>query len=112
MIDDAPLKYIATVHRVCPSPGVPIAVDSVGYAVQPACGAPSGTKNDAVSTAVATNIDQNERRFRRGKTMSRAPISSGMQKLPNAPMRIGVIAKKIMIVPCIVKSAVYAAGEI
>ena len=27
--------------------------------------------------------------------MSRAPMSSGMQKFPNAPMRIGVIAKKI-----------------
>ena len=38
--------------------------------------------------------------------MSRAPSDSGMQKLPNAPMRIGVTAKKIMMVPCIVKSVV------
>ncbi len=38
--------------------------------------------------------------------MSRAPIMSGMQKFPNAPMRIGVTAKKIMIVPCIVNSDV------
>ena len=44
--------------------------------------------------------------------MSRAPISSGTQKLPKPPIRIGVTAKKIMIVPCIVNSDVYAAGEI
>ena len=31
---------------------------------------------------------------------------SGMQKLPNPPIRIGVTAKKIMIVPCIVNSDV------
>ena len=30
--------------------------------------------------------------FNLGKAMSRAPIMSGMQKLPNAPMSIGVIA--------------------
>ena len=41
-----------------------------------------------------------------GNAMSRAPIMSGMQKLPNAPMRIGVMAKKIMIRPCIVKMRV------
>ncbi len=35
--------------------------------------------------------------------MSRAPIASGMTKLPRAPIRSGVTAKKIMIVPCIVK---------
>ena len=35
--------------------------------------------------------------------MSRAPIISGMQKLPNAPIMIGVMAKKIMMRPCIVK---------
>jgi len=44
--------------------------------------------------------------------MSRAPMSSGIQKLPKPPIRIGVMAKKIMIVPCMVNSAVYAAGEI
>ena len=43
--------------------------------------------------------------------MSRAPISSGTQKFPKPPIRIGVTAKKIMIVPCIVNSDVYAAGE-
>ena len=36
--------------------------------------------------------------------MSRAPIWMGTTKLPNAPIKIGMIAKKIMIVACIVKS--------
>ncbi len=39
-----------------------------------------------------------------GKAMSRAPIWIGTTKFPNAPIRIGMIAKKIMIVACIVKS--------
>ncbi len=41
--------------------------------------------------------------LRRGKAMSRAPIIRGIVKLPKAPMRIGVMAQKIMIRPCIVK---------
>ena len=47
-----------------------------------------------------------------GKAMSRAPIISGMQRLPNAPMRMGVIAQKIMIRPCIVKTLVNVGGVI
>src|SRR5262245_25374225 len=103
---------MATVHSVWPAPGAPIAVDSVAYAVQPACADPSGTKNDDVSTVVAAAIVQNDSMLRRGNAMSRAPISSGTQKLPKPPIRMGVTAKKIMIVPCIVNSDVYAAGEI
>ena len=41
-------------------------------------------KNEAVSIAVAANMVQNDSRFSSGNAMSRAPISSGMQKLPNA----------------------------
>ena len=41
--------------------------------------------------------------FSFGNAMSRAPIKSGMRKLPKVPMRMGVIAKKIMISPCVVK---------
>ncbi len=36
--------------------------------------------------------------------MSRAPIISGIRKLPNAPVRIGMMTKKIITVPCIVNS--------
>ena len=37
--------------------------------------------------------------------MSRAPIISGMVRLPNAPISSGVTAKKIMIRPCMVNTA-------
>jgi hypothetical protein len=53
---------------------------------------------------------QNDKRFKSGNAMSRAPIMSGMQKLPNAPMRIGVMAKKIMMRPCVVNIPPYVAG--
>ncbi len=54
-------------------------------------------------TAPGTAV-QNENMLSVGNAMSRAPIWSGTTKLPNAPIRIGMIAKKIMIVACIVKS--------
>src|ERR1051326_9420627 len=102
---------MATTHSVWATPGAPIAVDSVGYAVHPAAGGPSGVKNDAVRIPVAANMVQKDSMLSTGKAMSRAPISNGTQKLPKPPIRIGVRAKKIMIVPCIVNSAVYAAAE-
>ena len=40
--------------------------------------------------------------LRNGKAMSRAPICSGMRKLPNPPVRAVVSTKKIMMVPCMV----------
>ncbi len=42
--------------------------------------------------------------------MSRAPISSGTRKLPN-PKSIGVANRKIIAVPCMVKSWLYSCGE-
>src|SRR5438046_2743173 len=111
MMVDAPARKIATTHIVWPRPGVPIVVDSVAYVVQPAAAAPMGTKNDAVSTHDDTNMVQNDIMFSVGNTMSRAPMPSGMQKLPNPPIMIGVMAKKIMMVPCMVNNEVYAAGD-
>jgi hypothetical protein len=54
-------------------------------------------------TALEAAMTQKEAMLSHGKIMSRAPIISGMQKLPKAPISTGVIAKKIMIVPCMVK---------
>jgi hypothetical protein len=72
--------------------------------VQPALAEPSSTKNDAAIRPSETAKVQKESMLRRGKAMSRAPIMSGMQKLPKAPIITGVIAKKIMIRPCMVKT--------
>ena len=41
--------------------------------------------------------------LRRGKATSRAPISSGTKKLKNMAL-IGITARKIIVVPCIVNS--------
>ena len=49
---------------------------------------------------------QNDAAFSRGKAMSRAPIISGMVRLPNAPIIMGVIAQKIMIKPWLVNRLV------
>ena len=45
---------------------------------------------------------QKEAMFRRGNAMSAAPTWSGISQFPNTPTRSGMIAKKIMNVPCIV----------
>ena len=51
-------------------------------------------------------MNQYPNMFSFGKAMSGAPIMSGIRKFPNAPVSNGMITKKIMIVPCIVKSMV------
>jgi len=43
--------------------------------------------------------------FMNGKAISRAPIVSGMRKLPNPPDSAVVRTKKIMIEPCMVTTA-------
>ena len=52
----------------------------------------------------AQAVTQNDSMLRSGNAMSRAPIMSGIRKLPKAPARIGMITKKIMIVACIVNA--------
>jgi hypothetical protein len=67
---------------------------------------PVGATHAATATMEAIICVQKESMFSVGNDMSRAPSCSGMQKLPKAPMRMGVTAKKIMMVPCIVNSVV------
>ncbi len=59
----------------------------------------------------ASAATENDSMFRNGNAMSRAPIISGMQKFPNAPARIGMITKKIMIVACMVNAMLYCDGS-
>ncbi len=65
--------------------------------------APAGTKKPAIKVADDNAAVQKESMLSTGKAMSRAPIWSGMSRLPKAPITIGVMAQKIMIVPCMVK---------
>ena len=78
--------------------------ESGAYDVQPAAAWPPSTKNPLSMMRPAENVVQNDSMLRKGKAMSRAPIMSGMQKLPKAPARIGMITKKIMMVACIVNA--------
>ena len=88
-------------QSVCPFGWI---AESGAYDVQPPAAAPPVTKKDQMIITAAGTATQNDIMFSFGKAMSRAPILIGMTKLPNAPIRIGMIAKKIMIVACIVKS--------
>ena len=77
---------------------------SGAYEVHPAPAAPPSTaKLDSIKIAAGT-ASQNEAMLSRGNAMSSAPIWSGMSRLPKTPTRSGMIAKKIMMVPCIVTS--------
>src|SRR5438067_5937644 len=49
---------------------------------------------------------QYENAFSRGNATSRAPIISGTRKFPK-PARIGTITRKIIVVPCIVRTSLY-----
>ena len=49
-------------------------------------------------------MNQYDIMFRNGNAMSRAPIMSGIRKLPNAPVRSGMMTKKIMTEACVLKS--------
>src|SRR5689334_13341072 len=110
MMVAAPVTKSAATTSVCPCPGVPTFVDKGGYVVHPAPAVPSSTRNEATtSTSDRTNV-QNDSMFRNGNAMSCAPIISGMVKFPKQPIMKGVIAKKIMISPCIVKMLWYDAG--
>ena len=53
---------------------------------------------------------QKESMLRVGKAMSSAPSWRGRTKFPKAPKRMGVMAKKTIRLPCMVKSIVYCSG--
>ena len=102
MMVAVPVVKIARTTNVCPQPGVPMFVDSGGYVVQPAPAEPRGTRKLASTITPESANTQNDHMFSFGNAMSRAPIISGMQRLPKQPISPGVIAQKIMIRPCIV----------
>ena len=97
------MTKIAATTSVWPGPGVPTFVESGGYVVQPAPAEPRSVRKEARTSSCERRKVQNEYMFSFGNAMSRAPIMSGMRKLPKQPMSTGVTAKKIMIRPWVVK---------
>ncbi len=79
--------------------------DKGAYDVHPAAAWPKGTKKPASMSTPATAPTQKEIIFRTGNAMSRVPIISGMRKFPKHPTRMGITTKKIMMVACMVNSA-------
>ncbi len=91
-----PIRKIATHHIEVP--GGPCS-DTGGYSVQPASGAPN--KNELNRMIPATGNIQNAARFSQGNATSRAPICSGITKLPKPPVTSGMITIHTIADPCI-----------
>ncbi len=51
-----------------------------------------------------------DRRLIRGNAMSSQPIISGIRKFPKAAISTGMATQKIMMLPCMVTSALYFPG--
>ena len=86
-----------------PKPGIPLAGGlKGGQEVHPLAAVPVGRQNDDNSTTLPWNMAKNDSIFNLGKAMSGTPIWIGIIKFPNAPINKGVMAKKIMNVPCII----------
>ena len=96
IVELIPIRKTAMHHRFVP--GGPCS-EIGGYSVQPASGAP--TRNELNRMTPATGKIQNATRFSQGKATSRAPICSGITKLPKAPVSSGMTTSHTIAEPCI-----------
>src|SRR5947209_4085243 len=111
-MEETPTQIRASSQKIWPWPELGAAGDSkpwpagmvelarVGYEVHPAAGAPPSTKKLLRMDTNAGHMNQYDIMLSAGKAMSLAPIISGMVKLPNAPVRKGMMTKKIMTDAC------------
>ena len=81
-------------------PGRPSCSETGGYSVQPACAPPNSSELNRITAA--TGKIQKLSMFSQGNATSRAPICSGMTKLPSAPVTSGISTSQTIAVPCIV----------
>ena len=82
------------------APAVPSASEIGGYSVQPACGPPNSIELKRITAATGTI--QKLTMLSQGNATSRAPIWSGITKLPSAPVTSGISTSQTIAVPCIV----------
>ncbi len=106
MTDDKPSTTIEMLHSfwLIVAPERSGRAESGAYIVQPARGAPSGTKKPASMIRPASSASQKDHMLIRGNAMSCAPTFSGIRKFAYTPTSSGMIAKNTMNVPCIVTS--------
>src|SRR5260221_10107374 len=84
----------------------------VGYEVQPEAPAPPSTKKLIKMMTIAGHMNQYDIMFSFGNAMSLAPIISGIRKFPKAPVKSGIMTKKIITDACIVNIMLYTSGGI
>src|SRR5579864_9417073 len=91
---DTPMRKIAMHHMLVPNDSSRLIG---GYSVQPASGAPQ--RKLPKSRMPAGGNSQKLNMFSHGNATSRAPICSGMMRLPNAPVRIGMMTSQTIAEP-------------
>src|SRR5882762_2296587 len=87
MTDDRPSTTIEILHSfwLYVAPDRSGRAESGAYIVQPARGAPSGTKKPASMIRPASNASQKDHMLMRGNAMSCVPIFSGIRKFAYPP---------------------------
>jgi hypothetical protein len=77
------------------NPECPMVLLKGGYMVQPVP-APLPHKNPAYNRVILGGSNQKLKLLRRGNLISGVISISGMSQLPNPPIRVGIIMKKII----------------
>src|SRR5258708_4447161 len=95
-----------------PAPVGIVELAMVGYEVHPDAPAPPSTKKLIKMMTIAGHMNQYDIMFSFGNAMSLAPIISGIRKFPNAPVKSGMITKKIITEACMVNNMLYTSGGI
>ena len=101
IVDEATMRICPATHNVAPEWAV---CDTIygAYPVQPVS-APCPLKIPENMRSAAAGLSQNASAFNQGKARSCAPICSGTIQFAN-PAIIGMAARKIIVVPCMVKN--------
>src|SRR5665213_284372 len=105
-IDEMLAMRIPRIQKSCPRPDEILIPESGTYANQPLAAAPPFVAAPLMTVNAPSKKIQYVNAFSRGKAMSGAPIWSGTKKLAS-PNANGTTKKKIMAVPCSVKSWEY-----
>src|SRR5262249_20351508 len=116
-MEETPTKIRPPSHMTWPQPEPAWAGDSkpwpaamvtlaiVGYDVHPEAPAPpGGRKKLSRMGRKARQMNQYDIMFSLGNAMSGAPIISGIVKLPNAPVKSGMMTRNIITVACMLKA--------
>src|SRR6476646_7909762 len=94
-MEDAPERCRLKIAKSTDGPECPVTELNGGYTVHPVP-APDSTKDEAKRRNNDGGNSQKLKLFNLGKAMSGAPIISGINQLPKAPIKTGITMKKII----------------